>query len=155
MKINLIAVGTKMPAWVQQGFNEYIKRLPPEFHFNLIEIPAIKRTKNINPEKVIQQEGELILAAIPKNQHIIALDRIGKSWSTEQLAQQLQQWQEQSKDISLLIGGPEGLSPKCLALAETKWSLSQLTFPHPLVRIIIAEQLYRAWSILHHHPYHR
>jgi len=155
MKINLIAVGTKMPAWVQEGFNEYIKRLPAEFHFNLMEIPAIKRTKNTNPAKIMQQEGQLILSAIPKNQHIIALDKGGKNWTTEQLAQQLKSWQTEGRDISLLIGGPEGLSKDCLAQTETRWSLSNLTFPHPLVRIIFAEQLYRAWTILSNHPYHR
>lgn len=155
MNINLIAVGDKMPDWVSAGFSGYQKRLNQEVKLNLIAIHAQKRGKKMNPCKVVAQEGEQILKAIPKNNTIIALEVGGKSWSTEQLAQKLRQWLGQGQDIALLIGGPEGLSDACRQCAREQWSLSPLTLPHPLVRIIVAEQLFRAWSLLHHHPYHR
>lgn len=155
MRINLIAVGTKMPAWVVDGFQEYAKRLPPECQLKLIEIPAAFRNKNASVEKIKKEEGEKIICAIPKGCQVIALDVLGKQWSTPALAQQMQRWMSDGRDISLLVGGPEGLSPECLSRAETRWSLSALTFPHPLVRVIAAEQLYRAWSIRKNHPYHR
>jgi 23S rRNA (pseudouridine1915-N3)-methyltransferase len=155
MKINLIAVGEKMPAWINAGFNEYAKRMPQELSLNLIEISAAKRTKNINIKKLLDREWQRILKAISANNYVIALDVGGKFFSTEQLAVQLQKWREDARDISLLVGGPEGLSDECLQRAEFKWSLSPLTFPHTLVRVIIAEQFYRAWSILSRHPYHR
>lgn len=155
MKINLIAVGKKTPAWVEGGFKEYRKRLSAELTLNLIEIPGTKNAKNINTQEVVKRESEKILAAIPPNNYIIALDVAGKSFSTEELALQLQRWRENARDISLLIGGACGLSDECLHRADLRWSLSPLTFPHQLVRIIVAEQLYRAWSILTHHPYHK
>ena len=155
MQINLIAVGTKMPDWIQKGFNEYAKRMPVECTLSLIEIPTAQRSKNMGPTQILDREGEEILKAIPKNNRIIALDVLGHSWNTEQLAEQLNSWMQTGRDISLFIGGAEGLSQKCLEKAEIKWSLSPLTFPHLLVRVIVAEQLYRASSILKHHPYHR
>ena len=155
MKFNLIAIGEKMPAWINTGFNEYAKRMPQELSLNLIEVSAVKRTKNINIKQLLEREGQRILKAIPANNYVIALDVGGKSFSTEQLAVQLQKWREDARDISLLVGGPEGLSGECLRRAEFKWSLSPLTFPHTLVRVIIAEQFYRAYSILSRHPYHR
>jgi 23S rRNA (pseudouridine1915-N3)-methyltransferase len=143
--IKLISlVGHKMPAWVNTGFAEYAKRLPADYQLQLIDIPSRKHPKN---------SGEkLLLAAQPP---IIALDRQGQSISTAQLAAYLQQWHDAHQNPSLLVGGPDGLSPDCLKQAEKVWSLSALTFPHPLVRIILAEQIYRAWSIISHHPYHR
>jgi len=155
MKFNLIAIGEKMPAWINTGFNEYAKRMPQELSLNLIEVSAVKRTKNINIKQLLEREGQRILKAIPANNYVIALDVGGKFFSTEQLAVQLQKWREDARDISLLVGGPEGLSGECLRRAEFKWSLSPLTFPHTLVRVIIAEQFYRAYSILSRHPYHR
>ena len=103
----------------------------------------------------MREEGERILAAIPDNHHVVALDVKGKAWSTEQLAQQLAHWQADGRDVSLLVGGPDGLTDDCLQRANQRWSLSALTFPHPLVRIVMAEQLYRAWAVLQNHPYHR
>lgn len=153
MHIKLIAIGNKMPTWVTTGFAEYAKRLPPDYHLDLIEIPAEKRTKNRNVEQILQEEGKKLLAAA--EQPIIILDRQGKALTTIQLAKQLQNWRDLGQNISLLIGGPEGLSSECLQKANQTWSLSALTFPHPLVRIILAEQIYRAWSIISHHPYHR
>lgn len=155
MQIHLIAVGQRMDDWVNQGFTEFSKRLPPECRINLIEIPPNKRTKNSDISRVIEEEGERLLAAVPARSQVIALDVNGKSWSTEQLAEQLQSWLAEGRDIALLVGGPDGLSDKCRARAELSWSLSKLTLPHPLVRVVIAEQVYRAWSITKGHPYHR
>lgn len=155
MKIQLLAVGTKMPAWVTQGYQEYARRMPPDCRIELLEIPAGQRRKNAPIERILQQEGEKQLAAVPKGSRIIALDVQGKPWSTEQLSARLQDWMNEGRDPALLIGGPEGLHRSCVAAADTRWSLSPLTFPHPLVRVIVAEQLYRALSLLRHHPYHR
>lgn len=155
MKIRLIAVGTKMPGWVTEGFNEYVKRLPHEFSLELVEIPLGHRGKGADLARAKRQEGELVLAAIPKGDRIIALEVGGRNWSTEQLAEQAEQWRMSGQNVCLLVGGPDGLSPECVAVADQKWSLSGLTLPHPLVRILLAEQLYRAWSILQGHPYHK
>ena len=155
MKIHIIAVGQRMPAWVEQGYLEYAKRLPNENRLLLKEIAPAKRGKNTDISRVLQDEGERMLSAIPRDSHVIALDVKGRSWTTEQLAEQMADWQSSGRDVVLLIGGPDGLSDNCLARASESWSLSALTYPHPLVRVIVAEQLYRAWSILHRHPYHR
>lgn len=155
MRIQLVSVGTKMPAWVNEGFAEYQKRLGPAFAFQLKEIPAGKRHNPGDIARIVQHEAELILAAIPAQDHCIVLDVKGHSWSTEQLAEQLQQWQRLGHNLSFVIGGPEGLAPAVYQRSNTRWSLSPLTFPHPLARVIMAEQLYRAWSIVQNHPYHR
>lgn len=155
MQIHLIAVGQRLDDWVNQGFAEYARRLPSECRINLVEIVPNKRTKNSDISRIIEEEGERILAAVPARSHIIALDANGKQWATRQLAEQLDYWLGDGRDVSLLVGGPDGLSDKCKAVAETHWSLSKLTLPHPLVRVLVAEQIYRAWSILKGHPYHR
>ena len=144
-----------MPTWVNQGYEEFARRMPAECRLNLIEIPAAKRTKSADIKRLIRQEGERMLEAVPKNVMIVTLDVTGRQWHTEELAQQLDGWMQQGRDIALLVGGPEGLAPACREQAECSWSLSALTFPHPLVRIIVAEQLYRATTILKHHPYHK
>jgi 23S rRNA (pseudouridine1915-N3)-methyltransferase len=155
MSIHVICVGQKMPAWVLSGFGEYAKRMPREWRIQLHEIPLEKRTKTSAIDQLKQREGEHILKAIPKNAHVIALEVKGKPWSTETLATQCADWQQLGKPITLLIGGPDGLSDACRERADQLWSLSPLTLPHPLVRVILAEQLYRAVSILSNHPYHR
>ena len=155
MKMTLVAVGTRMPAWVQTGYEEYAKRLPRDCALVLKEIPLAARGKNADLQRAICAEGEAMLAAIPAQERVIALDVGGKPQSTENLAAHLQQWQQQGGNTSLLIGGPDGLAASCLARAQERWSLSALTLPHPLVRIVLAEQLYRAWSLLNRHPYHR
>ena len=155
MRIHLIAVGQKMPAWVEQGYQEYAQRMPAEASLVLKEIAPGKRGKNADIKRILQDEGQRIQAAIPKNAHIIALDVKGRSWATEQLAERMGDWMQLGQDIVLLVGGPEGLHSDCVAVADEQWSLSALTFPHPLVRVIVAEQLYRAWSVLRNHPYHR
>lgn len=155
MKIRILAIGTKMPAWVNDGFDEYAKRFAPPYSLELCEIPAEKRTKNADIERLIEREGEKLLAAINPRHYVIALDVNGQSWRTEQVAAQIKQWQAVGRPIDLLIGGPDGLSHACLHQAQLRWSLSPLTLPHPLVRIILVEQLYRAMSLLQNHPYHR
>ena len=155
MRLKIIAVGTKMPAWVEQGYNEYAKRLPPELKLEIVEIPLGHRGKGADLKRAIAKEGEAMMKAIAPQEHVIALEVGGKPWSTEQLASKLREWQGAGDNFSLLIGGPDGLAPECLARANSKWSLSNLTLPHPLVRILLAEQIYRAWSINSGHPYHR
>ena len=155
MRIHLIAVGTRMPSWVEQGYREFSKRMPRECSLQLIEIPLAKRSKSQAAERARYAEGQSILAAIPADCHVVALDVKGKSWSTEDLASRLQGWMASGRELALLVGGPDGLSPVCLERADQLWSLSAMTFPHALVRVIIAEQLYRAWTITTGHPYHR
>ncbi len=155
MKIRLIAIGGKMPRWVTEGYNEYAKRFPAEVSFELIELPLGHRGKGADLARAKKQEGDQMLAAIPKGDRVIALEVGGKSWSTEQLAEQLESWQMDGRNVSLLVGGPEGLDGRCVAMADQKWSLSALTLPHPLVRVLLVEQLYRACTILQGHPYHK
>lgn len=128
MKLQLVAVGTKMPDWVQTGFTEYLRRFPKDMPFELVEIPAGKRGKNADIKRILDKEGELMLAAAGKNR-IVTLDIPGKPWDTPQLAVELERWKQDGRDVSLLIGGPEGLSPACKAAAEQSWSLSALTLP--------------------------
>lgn len=155
MKIRILAVGPKMPSWVNEGAGDYLKRMPRDLPVEFVPLALGARGKNQPSAKAIEQEGNLMLNAIRENDHVIALDLGGKAWSTEQLADQLQNWRESAKDVALLIGGPDGLDPRCLARANQKWALSNLTLPHPLVRVLLAEQLYRAWSISQNHPYHK
>jgi 23S rRNA (pseudouridine1915-N3)-methyltransferase len=155
MQIHLISVGNRMPGWVKAGYDDYAKRLPRECELLLKEIPPGQRGKNCDVAKIIREEGERINAAIPVAAHIVALDLSGKPITTPELAATLSRWQEIGKAIALLVGGPDGLADSVKSKASEFWCLSPLTFPHPLVRIIVAEQVYRAWSILHNHPYHR
>jgi len=152
MKIDLICINQRMPKWVKEGFDEYAKRLPL---LNLIEIPQRQRTHQAKLLQLQRQEGKQMLAVIAPKARVIALDEHGQSWSTMQLAQQLAHWRQEYPQVALLVGGPEGLFEECLQRAHQRWSLSALTLPHPLVRIVVAEQLYRAWSWLNNHPYHR
>jgi 23S rRNA (pseudouridine1915-N3)-methyltransferase len=155
MRVNLIAVGTRMPAWVEAGVEEYRRRLPPELNLHIREIALAKRAKNGDIPRAIAQEGEAMLAALGERDRVVALDVKGRALSTGQLAQELAAWQMAGDNVSLLVGGPDGLAPACLARSQSRWSLSPLTLPHPLVRVVVAEQLYRAWTINSHHPYHR
>lgn len=155
MKIHLLAIGARMPNWIKTGYAEYAGRLPQECRLNLVEIPAGKRSTRVDLPRLIRAEGERLLAAIPTGSRVIALDERGREWGTAELAEQLAGWLREGRDLSLLIGGPDGLDAACRDRAEHLWALSRLTLPHPLVRIVVAEQLYRAWSLLHHHPYHR
>lgn len=163
MKLRLLTIGQKMPAWVNDAYADYSKRIQPMLPVELVELPMTKRASKRgakNPSaKEIQQychaEGERILTAKRPNERLICLDVKGKALSTEKLANKLQDWMQDGMDISLAVGGPDGLSPEVLQAADWTWSLSPLTLPHPLVRVILIEQLYRAMSINHNHPYHR
>ncbi len=155
MIIYLVAVGTNMPQWVKTGFEEYAGRLRNDVELKLIEIPALARKKNADIKKISKEEGEKLLKAIPKNCFIVGLDVIGKEMTTPELSKRLENWMQLGQDVALLVGGPEGFSPEVKALFQQSISLSKLTLPHPMVRVIIAEQLFRAWSIINNHPYHR
>lgn len=155
MQINLISVGNKMPGWVQQGYDEYAKRMPKECHLILKEVTPGKRGKNSDIVRTVRDEGDKMIQAIPAKTHIVTLDIPGKPWTTPELSVAMKKWMESGQNIALMVGGPEGLADSVKKLANESWSLSRLTFPHPIVRILVAEQLYRAWSILNNHPYHR
>lgn len=155
MKIHLLAVGDRAPAWVEAGYDEYAKRLTTPLRLVLREIKAGRRTKGADIARVVDAEGERLLAAVPKGSYVVALDRMGRELSTEDLAAELRARMARGGDVALLIGGPEGLSKDCLARADARWSLSRLTLAHPLVRVVVAEQIYRAWSIINELPYHR
>ena len=155
MQIHFICVGNKMPAWVEQGYNDYAKRLPRECELILKEIAPGKRGKNADTERIIKDEGERMLEALPGKSRIVTLDIPGKPWTTPDLAKALGRWLESGQNIALMVGGPEGLAPQVKAQAAESWSLSPLTFPHPLVRVIVAEQLYRAFTILKGKAYHK
>tara|TARA_B100000767_G_scaffold267306_1_gene285862 strand:+ start:628 stop:1095 length:468 start_codon:yes stop_codon:yes gene_type:complete len=155
MKIKLLAVGTKMPSWVTQGYDEYARRMPSDMQLQLQELGLGFRGKSADLKRAIAKEGEQMLAAIPAQDYVIALDVLGKPWSTQQLAKQCGDWRMSGRNVTLLVGGPDGLDPACVARADQRWSLSPLTLPHPLVRVVLAEQIYRAWSLLNNHPYHK
>ncbi len=155
MKLKVLAVGQKMPAWVNEGVEEYAKRLPGDFRLLIEEVAPGPRYAGADAARAITKESQALLGRIRPQDHVVALDVQGKSWSSEKLAQRAQDWRMLGQDVVLLIGGPDGLSAECLARANERWSLSPLTLPHPLVRIVLAEQLYRAWTLMSGHPYHR
>jgi len=153
--IHLVSVGHKAPGWAESALEDFRKRFPPELKLNQIQIPLIKRGKNPDIKRIIRDEGTKILAAIPGNSIRISLDVKGKKVTTESLSQMLNGWMEQGQDIAIVIGGPDGLSQAVLDDSSLRLSMSDLTFPHTLVKVMLVEQLYRAWSILKNHPYHR
>jgi 23S rRNA (pseudouridine1915-N3)-methyltransferase len=155
LNIELLAAGTKPPAWIATGISEYQKRLPRDWPLEIREIPIAKRRKGEPVTRPIQEEGERMLAAITPSSLVVTLDRKGRNWSTADLAKNLERWQLDFSKVQFLIGGPDGLSNDCLKVASESWSLSNLTFPHFIVRILFAEQIYRAWSLLNNHPYHK
>lgn len=155
MKVHLIAVGERMPAWVAAGVHEYARRLPPKIRLEMREVRAGRRTKAADIGRVVRDEGERLLAAVPKGAYLVALDREGRALSTQELASELNAQMDRGGDLAVVVGGPEGLSRECLDAARACWSLSRLTLAHPLVRVVVAEQIYRAWSILDNLPYHR
>ena len=155
MKARLVSVGERMPAWVADGFAEYRKRLSRELPLELVEIPLGARGKGRDPARAIAEEGHAVLAALGRDVQVVALDGRGKPWSSEQLAEQLAQWRQGGRDLAILVGGPDGHADAVLARADQQWSLGPLTLPHMLVRLVVAEQLYRAMTILEGHPYHR
>lgn len=155
MKCRLIAAGTRLPDWVNSGFREYQKRLCTPLVLELQEIPVATRRVGENPARAIQREGADMLAALGRDDYVVTLDIAAKAMSTEQLSVWLAERMRDGRSLSLLIGGPDGLSAECRERANQSWSLSPLTLPHALVRVVVAEQLYRAMSLLAGHPYHR
>jgi 23S rRNA (pseudouridine1915-N3)-methyltransferase len=153
MKLRIIAAGTRMPGWVDEGTQEFLRRMPREYRCELVEIALGDARRSA--DRARQEEGERMLAAIGDRDQVVALAVEGRSFSTAELAHELGRWQQEGRDLAFLIGGPEGLASACLERAQLRWSLSALTFPHALVRVILAEQLYRAWSVRARHPYHR
>ena len=156
MKIKIMALGEKMPSWVSEGFDDYKKRLTgSNIQLELIELPIAKRTKTGNVNKWLLDEAKLVQSKITPQDHLVVLDVEAKLVSTEDLAMKLENWQQDCSSVVILIGGPDGVDAPLKKQAKEKISFSKMTFPHPLVRIILVEQLYRAWSILQGHPYHR
>lgn len=155
MRIHMICIGQRPPEWVTLGFKEYVQRLPHGCSLHLVEIATPKRGRNADLDRLRREEGAAMMAAIPTDCLKVAMDLSGASWDSVGLSRRLSDWMHSGRDVALLIGGPDGLTQECLDHADLKWSLSDLTLPHALVRVVIAEQLYRAWSILQGHPYHR
>ena len=144
-----------MPAWVEEASLDFIKRMPAEIKINSILLPLIKRGKNPDIPRIVRDESRKILTAIPKGSTLVVLDVLGQSVTTMKLSSLLESWLQHGQDISIVIGGPDGVSDELLSASSLKISLSALTFPHTLARVILLEQIYRAWSILNNHPYHR
>ena len=155
MKIRLFAIGTRLPSWVEQGYRDYARRLRGGWSLELVEIPAAKRSARSPAARAREEEGERLLAALPARADLVALDERGTGLTSAELARRLAGWQGRGLPLALVVGGPDGLSARCLERASLRWSLSPLTLPHALVRVVVAEQIYRAWSILNRHPYHR
>lgn len=155
MQLVIAAVGHKMPAWIETGYTEYAKRMPPECRVVLKEIKPVERSGSKTAETVMALERSRIEAVIPKGSRIVALDERGKDLTTVQLSQHLTQWQQDGRDVTFVIGGADGLDAQFKAGADMLMRISSLTLPHGMVRVLLAEQLYRAWSITQNHPYHR
>jgi len=155
MRILVVAAGNRQPAWVDDGYADYARRLRGSCSLELTEIALGRRSKSASSDKAQREESARMLRAIPSAAHVVALAVEGRHWSTEQLAKRLQNWMTLGTPVCMLVGGPDGLSAECEARAAERWSLSPLTFPHGLVRVVVAESLYRSWSLLEGHPYHR
>jgi 23S rRNA (pseudouridine1915-N3)-methyltransferase len=155
MKCRLIAAGTRLPDWVNTGFQDYQKRLRTPLVLELHEISVATRSAGENPQRAVVREGADMMAALGKDDYVVALEITGKAMSTEQLSAWLAERLRDARPLALMIGGPDGLAPAVQARADHRWSLSPLTLPHGLVRVVVAEQIYRAMSLLAGHPYHR
>ena len=155
MRLLVCGIGQRMPGWVNDAWDEYARRFPRELPIELRELPMGQRGKNPDIPRIRRQESEALLASAPDGYRRIALDGRGKAWSTEDLSRRLEGWRADGQSCAFLIGGPDGIDRDCLSSADERWSLGPLTLPHPLVRVVLVEQLYRAWTILSHHPYHR
>jgi len=154
VRIRVIAIGSRMPGWVREAVDDYLKRFSASLRVSIIEIEAGNRAGG-NARRAIEVEGERLLAALRKDEYVVALDEHGTQMTTRQVATWMDGHMREARDVALLIGGPDGFAPEVLARANYKWALSKLTFPHALVRVVLAEQLYRAHSLLKNHPYHR
>ncbi len=155
MQLLVAAIGKRMPAWVQQGWEEYARRFPRGLSLTLKEIPLARRSANAAVDALRSAEGNALLGAVPAGFRQVALDQRGRQWSTAELAAELERWMRDEHGVGFLVGGPDGLAGDCLERADEVWSLGRLTLPHPMVRVLLAEQLYRAWTITQNHPYHR
>jgi 23S rRNA (pseudouridine1915-N3)-methyltransferase len=155
MRLRLLSPSGRSPDWVSAGFEEFARRMPRECRLELEELPLGRRTKGAAPTRAIEGERDRLLSRVDVDEIVIALDERGRATDSEGLAAWLREWMAAGKDVALMMGGPDGLHGDCLSRAQQRWSLSPLTLPHGLVRIIVAEQLYRAWSIVQGHPYHR
>lgn len=155
MKLLILAVGNRMPAWITEGFSEYARRMPHEAKIELVEIKPEPRNSGKTAAQIMEAEARRILAALPASALCIALDEHGTSPTTRQLSQQMEDWMGQGGDVVFVIGGADGLHPTVKQRARQLMALSALTLPHGMVRVLLAEQLYRALSLLHNHPYHR
>lgn len=155
MQLLVAAVGQRMPRWVNEAWTEYARRMPPGISMALREIPLGKRGKNADIQRLKMLESQALYAAMPNRARIIALDIGGRAWSTQELAANFEQWLAEGRDVGFMLGGPDGIAGEIVQQADNRWSLGPLTLPHPLVRVILAEQLYRAWTITRNHPYHR
>ncbi len=155
MRVRLIAVGSRMPKWVREAYEDYITRLGPALRVTLVEIEPGVRSTGRSPQKAMESEGQKLLAALRKEEYVVALDERGSEMTTRELAAWLGARKQGGRDLAFLVGGPDGFVPEVLARSDLKWSLSRLTFPHALVRVVLAEQLYRAHTVLTNHPYHR
>ena len=155
MHIRLLAVGDRQPSWVDDAFAVYTGRFPREWGFRLDVIPTVRRRKNDRPDRAVAAEAERILGAVERSELVVLLDERGRQFDSKGLAGKLAQWQSDGRDVCFVIGGPDGVTADCRSRADFTWSLSQLTLPHGLARVLVAEQLYRAYSLLTGHPYHR
>lgn len=155
MHIRLIAVGDRQPAWVTQAFDAYARRMPRQWQFRLDVVGTVRRTNDGDAMKATAAEGQKVLQKLKSTEQVIALDARGRQWSTAELAGRLRGWQSAGRDLAFVIGGPDGIAVDCLERADLRWSLSKLTLPHGLARVLVAEQLYRAWTVITGHPYHR
>jgi len=155
MRVTILSVGHKMPAWIQDGYQEYARRMPPEVRVELVELKPEERGAGRDAARAKAIEGERLLDALPRDATLLALDERGKSITTQGLSVMLSQWMRDGSHPAFAIGGADGHSDELRDRADKLISLSALTLPHGLARVLLAEQLYRAWSILARHPYHR
>jgi 23S rRNA (pseudouridine1915-N3)-methyltransferase len=155
VRLCIAAVGQRLPAWVDQAWKEYSRRFPPSLSLDLKQIRMPRRARNVDVVAARNKEGDDLLAAVPSGALIVTLDEKGKQWSTRELAGRFEVWLQEGRDVAFLIGGPDGLSQTCKARADFCWALGRATFPHALIRVMVAEQLYRAWTVTQNHPYHR
>ena len=155
MHIRLLAVGDRQPAWVDQAFSEYAERLPRQWQFRLDTIATAGRSKAVAAEIAKEAEGAKLLARIKPAEFVVVLDERGRQFSSKEFAAKLEEWQTVGQDLVFVIGGPDGIASAGLRRANLQWSLSKLTLPHGLARVLFAEQIYRAWSLTTGHPYHR
>ncbi|MDH4055551.1 MAG: 23S rRNA (pseudouridine(1915)-N(3))-methyltransferase RlmH [Gammaproteobacteria bacterium] len=155
MHIRILAVGDRQPSWVDDAFGNYTGRYPREWKFRLDALPTVHRKKNDKSRQAMDAEGDLILAKLNAAEQVVLLDERGTQFSSQELADRLAEWQADGRDLCFIIGGPDGVSDPVRQRADKLWSLSRLTLPHGMVRTLLAEQLYRAWSLQIGHPYHR